>query len=85
MAVNQTKAFEYFQQSADAGLGAGWNGVGVMHWNGQGVPANLTAAFEAFKRGTALNNSDSWYNLGVMYSNGLATDKNDTLGEPAIM
>lgn len=58
----------------------GYNGLGVLYWNGQGVPANLSAAFHAFEQGAKLNNPDSLYNLATMYANGVHIEKNETMG-----
>jgi TPR repeat protein len=55
---NYTEARRRFEEAAELGLPSAWNGIGVLHFNGQGTEANLTAARLAFERGAAQNNSD---------------------------
>lgn len=43
---NHTEARQYFEKAAEKGMAAGWNGVGVLHWSGQGTTQNFTAAYE---------------------------------------
>lgn len=69
---NTTRARELFEVAADMGLAAGHNGLGVLHYGGQGVEQNLTAAFEAFTRGARMNDADSMYNIGAAGSRGRA-------------
>ncbi|KAL6751318.1 hypothetical protein V8C86DRAFT_2781443 [Haematococcus lacustris] len=78
--VDYEEAHKYFKAAALEGMGAGWNGIGVMYWQGQLTgEANTTEAFAAFERGAQLKNSgDALYNLGLMYTQGIACDKNVT-------
>ncbi|GFH19830.1 uncharacterized protein HaLaN_16850 [Haematococcus lacustris] len=78
--VDYEEAHKYFKAAALAGMGAGWNGIGVMYWQGQLTgEANTTEAFAAFERGAQLKNSgDALYNLGLMYTQGIACVKNVT-------
>eukprot|EP00955_Chlamydomonas_euryale_P101149 365326-Chlamydomonas_euryale.AAC.2 len=43
---NFAAAKAHFEAAAAADVSAAHNGLGAMHWTGEGVPQNLTAAFE---------------------------------------
>lgn len=65
-AENHTAARELFEAAAAHDLPAAWNGLGVLHFHGQGVPVNYTLAREYFEKG-ADRDHDSAYNLGTIH------------------
>jgi SEL1 protein len=67
---NFQQAQHWFEQAAEAGLPAAYNGLGVMNFNGQGTSQNFTSARIAFEKGAHGGDADSMFNL-VSYNNGV--------------
>ena len=44
--------------------------LGVMYYNGQGVPQDYKEAMKWFRMAAEQGHADAQYNLGVIYSNG---------------
>jgi len=78
-AQNFEAAQRWFHEAAEAGLPAAANGIGVMHFNGQGIVQNFTAARLAFENGAHGGDADSMFNLGTIYRHGYGTPMNLTL------
>ena len=57
---------QHFKQAASKALPVAHNGLGVLHFHGQGVPANHTLARLHFEKGAALGDHDAAYNLGTI-------------------
>ncbi|GMB90437.1 hypothetical protein NHP190002_11300 [Helicobacter ailurogastricus] len=80
-AKNYTKAIEYFKKSCDLEDGPSCHQVGLMYWEGKGVPKNPTKTFEYYKKAVDSFIEDGFQSevqVGYMYLLGIGTQKNYT-------
>ena len=49
------------------GSAAAYNGLGMLHMEGQGVPVNFTRARQLFEVAAAADEPNSFFNLGLMH------------------
>jgi len=54
--------------------------LGIMYYNGRGVPQNYKSAVKWYKLAANQGSNDAQWNLGVMYSDGTGVEKNYILG-----
>ncbi len=72
-AANHTAARALFEKAAARDLGAAFNGLGVLAFNGLGREQNMTEAYSMFERGAQLGDADAHYNLGLCHASGQGT------------
>ena len=65
--VYVNEVIPWFRKSADQGNSDGQYMLGVMHYDGKGVPQNYVEAAKWFKQAADQGNSDGQYMLGVIY------------------
>jgi uncharacterized protein len=70
MSKDYADAFNLYKKAADQGDANAQFNLGVMYFEGKGVPQNYVEAFNLFKKAAAQGNSYAQYNLGVGYSKG---------------
>ena len=63
-------ALREWQPLAEQGHAAAQNSLGVMYYNGEGVPQDDKAAVQWFQRAVEQGNADAQFNLGNMYNQG---------------
>lgn len=68
------KAYYYFRQAANLGELEAMNYLGLMFWDGLGVPANIQTAIGCFQHALKVNPNfgRAHYNLGRIYYTGAA-------------
>ncbi|WP_240329608.1 tetratricopeptide repeat protein [Helicobacter suis] len=67
---NYKKEFKYFKKLADMGDSRGYNGLGFMYDNGEGVGQDKQMALQYYQKAIELGNAKAYANLGNMYENG---------------
>ena len=66
---NATAAQANFEIAARHNLPAAYNGLGVLHYEGQaGAAVDYVAARQAFEAGAQLGDPDAMFNLATMYA-----------------
>lgn len=66
---NATAARANFEIAAQHGIASAYNGLGVLHYEGQaGAPVDYVAARQAFETGAALGDPDAMFNLATMHA-----------------
>jgi TPR repeat protein len=73
---NYSKAREWYQKAAAAGLPEGHYNVGVCHEIGMGTESNLAQATASFEKAAALGLPQALYKLGVWHQNGTGVPQN---------
>jgi TPR repeat protein len=58
------------QTQAAQGFAPAQNNLGLLYYNGRGVPMDYTKAREWFEKAAAQGDADAQYNLGVLYDFG---------------
>ncbi len=76
-----TKAFEWFEKSADAGNKFAQYSLGRLYFFGNGVAQNYEKAFEYFKLSADQDNAYACYETAKMLRDGVGTDKNTEQAE----
>jgi len=61
---------------AEAGDAGAQTWIGILYYQGEGVPVNKSVAVDSFRRAAALGSADALHNLGVSYWNGDGVEKN---------
>lgn len=69
--VNLSKAFYWFEQSAQQGYAEAQVHAGLMHLKGEGIPQNYSKAFYWFNEAAKQQNGHAEFLLGYMYKEGL--------------
>ncbi len=67
---------EYRTLAKQGNAGAQYN-IGVMYYNGQGVPQDYAKAVKWYRKATEQGNAGAQYNLGIMYYFGLGVPQDD--------
>uniref|UniRef100_A0A8C4WDA9 SEL1L2 adaptor subunit of SYVN1 ubiquitin ligase n=1 Tax=Gopherus evgoodei TaxID=1825980 RepID=A0A8C4WDA9_9SAUR len=77
VAVTQSNAsaFKYFTMAAEKGNAVGLWGLGLLYYQGKGVPVNYTEAFKYFHIAAEKGLADAQFQLGVMYYSGSGVRK----------
>lgn len=66
---NATAARVNFEIAARHDMPSAYNGLGVLHYEGQaGAPVDFVAARHAFEAGAQLGDPDAMFNLATMYA-----------------
>lgn len=66
---NATAARANFEIAARHGIAPAYNGLGVLHYEGQaGAPIDYAAARQAFETGAAFGDPDAMFNLATMHA-----------------
>ncbi len=65
-----SKAKGYFEKACDLNNGRGYNGLGVLYKDGQGVEKNLTKAAYLYSKACDLKDGWGCKNLGALHYNG---------------
>jgi TPR repeat protein len=61
------EALKILQPVAEQGNAEAQYGLGVMHWEGHGVPQNYGEAFNWFRKAATLGRAEAQYRVGQMY------------------
>lgn len=72
------QAFELYQQAADQGDTGGILGLGLMHYNGDGVEQNINKGVELIKKAAEMNDPAAIYQYAGMLSIGSPGFDQDT-------
>ena len=67
------QAEQLLRRAASKGVGAAYNSLGVMAFNGWHSNPNMTAAFELFAQGAEMGDPDALFNSGLMHYDGKGT------------
>jgi TPR repeat protein len=73
---NYSKAREWYQKAAAAGLPEGHYNVGVCYEIGMGTESNLALATASFEKAAALGLPQALYKLGIWHQNGTGVPQN---------
>lgn len=73
---NKEQAFSYYEQAAQLGNSWGWNNMGCLYLNGQGVVKDSTQAVMCFEQSMQLGNGQAYKNLAGLYYDGIDVEKN---------
>jgi TPR repeat protein len=65
-----SQAAQLFQKACDGGERKGCNTLGLMYYNGEGVPKDLNRAKDLYKRACDAGGSGGCLNLGLLYFRG---------------
>lgn len=66
---NATAARANFEIAAQHGIASAYNGLGVLHYEGQaGAPVDYVAARQAFETGATFGDPDAMFNLATMHA-----------------
>lgn len=74
VAVDYTKAFQFFQKAANLGDAHGQYNLGCCYWFGKGVKKDYVQAFKFFQAAAEKGNASAIYGLGACYDNGQGVD-----------
>lgn len=74
VAVDYTKAFQFFQKAANLGDAHGQYNLGCCYWFGKGVKKDYVQAFKIFQAAAEKGNASAIYGLGACYDNGQGVD-----------
>jgi TPR repeat protein len=66
----KAKAAELYSQAAAQGHAKSQYNLGLMYYDGEGVPQNFKKAAELYSQAAAQGIANAQYNLGMMYLNG---------------
>ena len=69
-------AMAKFRPLAEHGHAAAQTSLGVIYYQGQGVPADYPEAVKWYKLAAAQGYSDALYNMGIAYAEGKGVEKN---------
>ena len=70
LSADYKQAMKYYQKAADLGNAWGYNNLGFLHNEGQGVQQNFTKAFKLYEKACDLSLAAACYNLGNLYYEG---------------
>lgn len=76
-----TKAFEWFEKSADAGNKIAQYSLGSLYYYGNGVAQNYEKAFEYYKQSADQDNAYACYETAKMFRDGISVEKNSEQAE----
>ncbi|CAK0770180.1 conserved hypothetical protein [Gammaproteobacteria bacterium] len=74
---NYVTAFRLWSPLADQGDSLAQYNLGVMYYEGYGIPQNYSKAIEWFFKAAKQNNDEAQRNLGVMYYEGHGVPQSD--------
>ncbi|GBB84158.1 hypothetical protein RclHR1_01080014 [Rhizophagus clarus] len=79
--INEQKAFELYQKSADLGNSIGIKNLGQCYYEGIGTDTDKQKAFELYQKAANLGNDTAQYNIAIMYEygNGVKKDINQAI------
>ena len=77
IAVDEARAIELLQASADAGFAPGQNSLGVSYERGQGVPQDDARAAKFYAAAAKQGLSVAEVNLGMFYADGIGVTEDD--------
>jgi len=69
------KALKLYQKAADMGNSSGIMNIGVLYYQGQGVPKDEAKAVELFRKAADMGNANAMSNLGTCYATGNGVQK----------
>jgi hypothetical protein len=72
-------AYRLFKPLAEQGLPLAQYNLGVMYYNGQGVPKDFAEAAMWYRKAAEQGLPEAQYNLGIMYFAGLGVSKDYAL------
>jgi PQQ-dependent catabolism-associated CXXCW motif protein len=64
------EAMRWYRKAADLGNGAAMGNIGVLYYNGQGVPQDYAEAMRWYRKGATAGNATSMLNVGLLYELG---------------
>lgn len=75
---DDTKAFDYYKQSAEMGYGWGQYNLGNRYYEGKGCDQDYAQAIAWFLKAAEQNIPDAQNKLGICYDNGYGVPEDDT-------
>ncbi len=73
-----SKAFSFYEVSAQDGIVSAMNSLGYMYYSGNGVKQSYAEAVKWFKKAADKGDSSAMYHLSSMYASGKGVIKNKT-------
>ncbi|GHU05178.1 hypothetical protein FACS1894205_4700 [Alphaproteobacteria bacterium] len=80
IAINYTKALEWYEKAAKAGQAEGYHNVGVCYEIGMGVTANAEKALQNFQKAAEMGLTVSMYKLSSLFISGKGAPKDAAEG-----
>jgi TPR repeat protein len=78
-ARDDSEAFRWFEQAAEAGLAEAQYNLGIMYANGRGVQRNVLEAARWYRAAAEQGIAEAQFNIGTLYGLGLGVTRNETL------
>lgn len=77
VAMDYSKAFEYFSKASDFGDAQGTYAIAYMHYKGLGCTQDYKLAVKLFAKGAVTGKDNSMYFYGLCWRNGYGLKKNE--------
>ncbi len=74
---DDSEAFRWFEQAAEAGLAEAQFNLGVMYASGRGVARNLAAAARWYEEAANQGVAEAQFNIGTLYALGAGVEKDE--------
>ncbi len=75
---NYIEAMYWYKKAAEKAYSSAFLNMGVLYFNGKGVPQNYVEAMNWYKQAAERNNAQATYYVGTMYYMGHGVEKNET-------